>query len=274
MKEEWKVYIKGIQGRGNEVIKALTELGGKKGKYFNGDDDDYVYFITHTGEIDHEHIYTEKAKIIMDNYKEIKLSGQWSDGDILVRKDNNNLFCVYQKPADNGKGFLCHVYVTKDVLFTGVTVPTDPADNYRKATDTEKSTFYSLINNHHLNWDIEKKQLVDWRPKDKEELPRPWEDGDILISKDKIKYIVFRKYSHNTMFYTYDFSISTDKENNIRLRITGGEDLYKTEDFRLATSEEIKQFYTLLHKMHKDWNSEKKHFVNLNWKPTLGIFIE
>ena len=30
MKEEWKVFIRGVDGRGNEIIKILTNLGGKK----------------------------------------------------------------------------------------------------------------------------------------------------------------------------------------------------------------------------------------------------
>lgn len=33
MKEEQKVYIKGVPGRGKEVIKALTKLGGGKGGF-------------------------------------------------------------------------------------------------------------------------------------------------------------------------------------------------------------------------------------------------
>lgn len=30
MKEEWKVYIKGVPSRGKEVNKALIDLGAKK----------------------------------------------------------------------------------------------------------------------------------------------------------------------------------------------------------------------------------------------------
>lgn len=274
MEEKQKIFIRGVEGRGNEIIKILTDLGAKNNsewtdKYMSSY---YIYIINHKGNISSVSINSETARIIMDNYHELHLpeqrkGGDWKDGDILTRKDNNNLFCVYQKPADNGKGFLCHVYATKDVLFTEVTVPTDPADNYRKATDAEKSTFYSLIDNHHMRWDAENKQLTD-----KEELPEQWEDGNILIRKDRIEYIVFRKYSNNTMFYNYDFTIS--KDENIWFSIAGEEYLYKTENFRLATSEEIKQFYNLLHKMNKDWDSEKKHLVKLKWKSTLDIYIE
>lgn len=183
MKEEQKVYIKGVPGRGKEVIKALTKLGGGKRWIFDGEDDDCVYFINHTGEIDHEHIYTEKAKIIMDNYREIELPKLREDGDKL------------------------------------------------------------------------------------------WEDGDILIRKDRIEYLVFSKYSYNTMFYNYDFLISIDEENHIWFSISGEDKLYKTEDFRLATSREIKQFYNLLHEMGEDWDSEKKHLVKWKCEPILGIFI-
>ena len=42
MKEEQKVYIKGVPGRGKEVMKALTKLGGGKRWIFDGEDDDCV----------------------------------------------------------------------------------------------------------------------------------------------------------------------------------------------------------------------------------------
>lgn len=99
-----------------------------------------------------------------------------------------------------------------------------------------------------------------------------WNDGDILIRKDRIEYIVFRKYSYDTMFYNYDFTIS--KDEHTWFSIAGEDRLYKAEDFRLATSEEIKQFHALLHKMHKDWDSERNHLVKLKSEPTLSIFIE
>lgn len=70
MKKEWKVYIKGVEGRGNEVIKALTDLGGTK-DFLYGTNEDLLYFIKHDGKIDSVYLSSETAKIIMDNYKEI-----------------------------------------------------------------------------------------------------------------------------------------------------------------------------------------------------------
>lgn len=184
MKEEWKVFIRGVEGRGKEVIKMLENLGGKiegdghikDNKYLIADNEYIIFTIDHNGYISGVNIQSEMAKIIMDNYREIILPG-------------------------------------------------------------------------------------------------PWEDGDILINKDRTEYTIFRKYSHNSMFYNYDFLISIDKENHIWYRISGEEKLYKIENFRLATSEEIKQFYNLLHKMNRDWDSEKKHLVKLKQIPTLEIII-
>lgn len=169
MTDNQKVYIRGVEGRGIDVIAALESLGGKTDHLGSmrlsalGNIPLNVFIIGHDGEIAYMDSEGEVFEIIKDNYREITLPQKWEDGDILVRKDNDNIFCVYQKPADNGKGFLCHVYVSKDTCFTGVTVPTEPADNYRKATDAEKSTFYSLIDNHHVRWSAEKKQLVKYR---------------------------------------------------------------------------------------------------------------
>lgn len=72
MKKEWKVYIKGVEGRGDEVIKTLTNLGGAN-DFSYGTNEDLLYFINHDGKIDSIYLSSETAKIIMDNYKEIKL---------------------------------------------------------------------------------------------------------------------------------------------------------------------------------------------------------
>lgn len=84
MKEEWKVYIKGVPNRGNEVVKALTDLGAKEpfytGSYTN---ENFIYFINHKGEIDYEYLDTEQGQIIMDNYRELHLPEKWEDGNIL-----------------------------------------------------------------------------------------------------------------------------------------------------------------------------------------------
>ena len=166
MTDNQKVYIRGVMGRGIDVIAALESLGGKTDHLGSmrlcalGNIPFNVFIIGHDGQIAYTDSEGEAFDIIKDNYREITLPQKWEDGDILVRKDNDSLFCVYQEPTDNGKGFLCHVYVSKDTLFTGVTVPAEAADNYRKATDDEELAFYALIAYQHLSWDAENKVLV------------------------------------------------------------------------------------------------------------------
>lgn len=166
MTDKQKVYIRGVEGRGIDVIAALERLGGKTDHLGSmrlsalGNIPLNVFIIGHDGEIAYMDSEGEVFEIIKDNYREITLPQKWGDGDILIRKDNDNIFCVYQKPVDNGKGFLCHVYVSKETLFAGVTVPAEAADNYRKATDDEELAFYALVSDHHMYWDAENKALV------------------------------------------------------------------------------------------------------------------
>ena len=163
MTDKQKVYIRGVEGHGGEVIKTLTDLGAENLWKRAGSDPEHIYYISPLGVLQEAEDGSEAALMVKEYCREIRLPEQWEDGDILVRKDNDSIFCVYQKPADNGKGFLCYVYVSKDTCFTGVTIPTDSADNYCKATDAEKSSFYSLIDYHHVRWSAEKKQLVKYR---------------------------------------------------------------------------------------------------------------
>ena len=76
MKEQWKVFIRGVEGQGSEVIKVLTDLGGTN-EFLYGTNEDLLYFIKHDGIIDNVYLSSETAKIIMDSYREIKLDEKW-----------------------------------------------------------------------------------------------------------------------------------------------------------------------------------------------------
>lgn len=75
MKKEQRVYIKGDLGRGNEVIKILTDLGGQNTFSYEGKADSGIYFINPAGEID----WTSNSNTsillpyIKEFYKEITL---------------------------------------------------------------------------------------------------------------------------------------------------------------------------------------------------------
>ena len=74
MKAEQRVYIKGNAERGNEVIKLLTDLGGKNPLNYYGDDTFGYYYISPNGEI--WHTCSERSQayhFIKEFYNEIKL---------------------------------------------------------------------------------------------------------------------------------------------------------------------------------------------------------
>lgn len=74
MEKEQKVWIKGNKIRKVEVISKLLEL--LPTTYDNpphGDNENAIYFITHQNKIENISITTNYAKIIMEEYTEIKL---------------------------------------------------------------------------------------------------------------------------------------------------------------------------------------------------------
>ena len=81
MKQEMKVWIRGNSERGKEVIKMLEDLGGNNIYYHSGNeyylDSEIIgtiYTISHDKAIIMSYSTQEEiAKIIMEEYKEIKL---------------------------------------------------------------------------------------------------------------------------------------------------------------------------------------------------------
>lgn len=74
MKEEWKVYIKGVQGRGDEVIKTLEDLGGRNIYSLDGHNNGTYYFITPDGIINNtDPLANSIFSFVKEFYTEIKL---------------------------------------------------------------------------------------------------------------------------------------------------------------------------------------------------------
>lgn len=74
MEDKQKVYIKGDSKRGEEVIKLLTDLGGRNPLNYYGDDIYGYYYISPNREI--WHTCSERSQayhFIKEFYKEIKL---------------------------------------------------------------------------------------------------------------------------------------------------------------------------------------------------------
>ena len=73
MKDEQRVYIKGNPKRGAEIIKTLTDLGGKNTYRYNGEDDNIYYYIAPNGVIKVVASTYEVFPFIEEFYKEVKL---------------------------------------------------------------------------------------------------------------------------------------------------------------------------------------------------------
>lgn len=249
MKKECKVYIRGVQGRGEEVIKALADLGAVNHWDYTGDSTNVMYYIKHDGYIGHFHYNTEFAQIIMDNYREIKLPEQWKDGDILFSEADNE-FAVFEVEHINSDKFFSYL----STCYAGYLTHQDiPKRGFRLATESEINQFYKRLHAINKDWDAEKKQLVDLK----------WKNGDVLIRKDGGSFVIFH-------CYLSDSSVSPLLEVNENVcngysRIMP----FFAGFYRLATSSEIKYFHELLHAHGKEWDTEKKKLVDWKWKPEL-----
>lgn len=168
MKEEWKVYIKSVSGRGDEVIKMLEDLGAKNSFDYEGNKLEALYYIWHDGSIHVELIDNEYGQIIMDNYRELKLPEKWKDGDLIVcHMLSGNKYAVYSDDSELMTFNNIITYADVDNHTYGVNGLFDKED-FTLASDKEHKEFHELLFKHGVDWDAEKKQLVDWRWKPKE----------------------------------------------------------------------------------------------------------
>lgn len=91
-----RVWLRGIPGRGKEVIDLIKEWGGKSSPFALApqfaEDSKYILFINHDGLIDYVHEIDELAKVIMDCYMPIGLPAikdpLWDvDGTVLIKSN-------------------------------------------------------------------------------------------------------------------------------------------------------------------------------------------
>lgn len=169
MTDEQKVYIRGVEGRGKDVIKILRDLGGKNPPLDVGGDPSYIYYISHDGDITCALYGSEVGKIIRDFYREIKLSGQWKDGDILVKDNDPNSFVVRSNVSTGSWGeffFRAHFLVNPAQIIESPMGIFCNAE-YHKADSEELRRFHELLHKYNKDWDVEKRLLVNWRWKPK-----------------------------------------------------------------------------------------------------------
>ena len=75
MKDSQKVYIRGVENKGTEIIETLTDLGGINMKSLGGGDKYAYYYINPKGVIDYvyEHEYSPDYLLVKEFYREITL---------------------------------------------------------------------------------------------------------------------------------------------------------------------------------------------------------
>lgn len=160
MKEEWKAYIKGVPYRGDEVIKILVDLGGRnEANLCNAENDYYVYYINHKGDIDCENIDSEIAQIIMDNYTELHLPENWKDGDILINLEGDT-FVVFCNDVPDFSFRAC-LQVNESVCQEYSSGLFCYRNNYRLATPAEVDKFQDILRKKGKHWNMETKKLED-----------------------------------------------------------------------------------------------------------------
>lgn len=172
MKEEWKVFIKGVPNRGNEVIKALTDLGAKNTYSLTGNNEKIIFYIDHKGDICSASDVSETACIIKDNYKEIKLPDNWKDGDILVDNIDPNSFIVFKRvdiaaSINDGKlinklSVITYAGVNGTLIFPACVVGTleDIIKSYHKASQYELERLNNSLASKGLKYDAHKKKVM------------------------------------------------------------------------------------------------------------------
>lgn len=195
MTDEQKIFIRGVEGRGGEVLKMLEDRGGKN-PGGGGSRPTCIYYIWHNGMISSASIKSETAQIIMDNYTELQLPEQWNDGDVLVSRSNSQVMVLYEFVSDNKDADLFNAYFRLDsgMIFLH---SLEVRNRFRLATDQEIERFYENLHKLHKDWDAEKKQLVDlkWKPK----------NGDMVYHFDEIGEILYDEYDVSTDVPLSDF---------------------------------------------------------------------
>lgn len=183
--DEQKVYIRGVEGRGDEVIKMLMDLGAKNKFECHGDDPHAVYFITHNGLAASATDNSEMANMLMEYCHEVHLPEQWKDGDVLINKKYSDVFAVFKEGCRRrtfGYTFLC-----ADFHYGYISTVNDiEVNKFRSATEEEIIRFHDLLHKHGKDWDVEKQQLVNWRWKPK--------DGETFYYFDEIGQILSDSY--------------------------------------------------------------------------------
>lgn len=172
MTDNQRAFIRGIGGRGSEVIATLVNLGGKNNLRLDGNDPNRIYFIAHDGCIGFVGADSEYAKILTDYYKKIKLPDYsdeedwdaWKDGQLLVsiEKHEGPRFAILDNTTPTTDRFEAYLVLAPDnrVLLH----QTCMCYEFRLATESETAYFVRQLDSLEKVWNPWLKRLED-KPK-------------------------------------------------------------------------------------------------------------
>ncbi len=203
MTDEQKVFIRGVAGRGKEVIKMLEDLGAKTTLSHLGENPSYIYVISHEGNINCALYESETGKIIMDNYRELHLPDLWKDGDVLATDDGALMVFRGSIEADPERATIdAYCAVSEHQICLSANLK--HIGCLRLATPSEIERFHELMHKNGKDWDAEKKQVVDWQwePKKNERYYYIDNDSDILCDTWDEFLIDDDRYNFGNVFRT------------------------------------------------------------------------
>lgn len=172
MTDEQRVFIRGVEGRGSEVIATLVNLGAKNNLRLDGNYPYRIYFITHDGGICYVGADSEYAKLLSDYYKEIELPDcndeedwdAWKDGQLLISTENHEgpRFAILDNTTPTTDRFEAYLVLTPDnrVLLHR----TYKSSAFRLATESETAYFVRQLDSLEKVWNPWLRRLED-KPK-------------------------------------------------------------------------------------------------------------
>ena len=147
-----RVWLRGVPGRGEEVMDLLAKFGGKPTDIASGcsDDPKYILFMDHDDEICAMSENLELAKVIMDCYNPISLPAEdhfWDDGTLLIRRNILQTFgidyAIFEASDSTLPFFMVYAgLTTDDKVFNGGLC--DFGD-FRPATESETVEFVNRL---------------------------------------------------------------------------------------------------------------------------------
>lgn len=166
MKGKQKIFIRGVEGRGDEVIDALKAVGGKTNwdDMISGDDEQWIYMINHDGLIDSWPVESETGKIIMDCYREMKLPERWKDGTILFSPLHRTFAVCTEKEDIQWGDVLVYFVLSDDIIEYSCCIA---KRDYRIANKKERKIFLEWLHKLGKDFDFKTKKVIKrrWKPK-------------------------------------------------------------------------------------------------------------